>query len=672
MKEAIMNENPAQTTEGENKVKPAEVYKSRRDNRLFKCTATWTENGERFRRTIMLCAENKNIAEGMATNHLPRKITDNPSSKDLNIRISDLGVPKAGMTYFVEEIARTTRSDPNKISPIEQALSQFSIIWGNEIGWRACTEYQNETDRAQLEKMNAIPNIEQILYDWAKEFSDFDSDDMPTFFCEKFSTLISANITSVAELKPRVQNDYQARIKAEREQIINNARAEAKRIIENANIEKNAILKTTKDEADAIKANAVEEAHGLNERANAAVTERLTQMNEYIQAAQNAWENEGQSRRSRRMNRQNGSNSSIITDKIVNGQKRRVFDIGNNMSESSKALESAKPAETDAVFSHIEMNLEQDTTPAADSAPALVPETHTASNETRMKTIDDPMTYQPRHSRRARRENREKHENTVKSAVEIVHEAAEKASDTKPIQVPEPTKPDEAAHETEQPDVKDAFVAGEAETENPVVNVTNNDTPEEHPKEVIQTIQEPTEAPESPSEPTNEQREPSDEKVSEAPQEPSKDDHVDTNTNTPADTHTKDRTEEPESNDREDKQLRKLKKLAAMDIDAITAESIHDKITVKRISAKLDTTVIPYNGKPAWETFRETCRMYHKDINEVIKTSKSMAVILNKIVMNPEHGTKNLAQDLAEEIIQEEKQKIIEARNTLKRMGESW
>lgn len=437
------------------------VIPPKRDNRLFQCTAIWRKNGAYFKREMLICTHDRNSAKGMAQNHLPIDITQDPAVTELNIRVNDRGVPKNGMTYFVSEIEKTTRKDPDEISPIERALSQFSIIWGNEIGWRACSDYQSDVDRLQLARMNEVQDVEQMLYDWAKEFTDYTSSNINEYVCEKLGDLFGSKVPSIAELRPRNQVNLKLKTQAERDMMIKKAEDRAKALREAAEAERDAIIEEAKAEAERLLTEAHEKADDLSDKANSLITQRLAQMNSYIENAQSVWDQANQPRRNPGRSRPMPPRVTT-TDKIVNGRKRRVFDIGTNTPNEKKHEEI--PAEIEEAMMNLMNSAAKEPDEELDAAvnEEIIDETQTAEPEQQPEitandeTVPEEPSETPKEAPEELPKEPDEQPNTdVETSSESHSEASENAqASEEALKETEDPKDDPEGKANEEPDEK--------------------------------------------------------------------------------------------------------------------------------------------------------------------------------------------------------------------------
>lgn len=239
-------------------------------------------------RDMVVCAESKSIAEAIAKNHVPMSYTNDPIKSDLQILTRDLGRPQKHMTYFVGEITNTSKSFPDTISELEKAIIQMSIIWGNEIGWRACSDYRTDADRAHLKQMNEIDNVDEMLYGWAEEYMLEDHKNIKKFFHDKLSQLLGAIIPYTEELKPTTSIDLKSQIQKEKTRMMEEAKAEAEKISNVAKIKANEMLEIAAKEAFQKVNDAKNEADDITRRANKAIEEKTIQFNQYVETTKQA------------------------------------------------------------------------------------------------------------------------------------------------------------------------------------------------------------------------------------------------------------------------------------------------------------------------------------------------------------------------------------------------
>lgn len=205
-----------------------------RDDRLYHVTAHWSTNQDKkFQREFMICAANKNDAECIAKNHIPEQLnmaTQPDATKNIQLRIRDLGLSQKNRTYFVSEIVETSQDKPGTPSQLETIAIYFAHALG-------------KTDMSK-------ENITDTCWQYATEFLYQKDADPDTFLQAKLTKTDSTAVTDVLPEEPTTSvnaNSIIDQAKKQAEIIIQNANTMADTIIANAKTTAAVLLETTQN-----------------------------------------------------------------------------------------------------------------------------------------------------------------------------------------------------------------------------------------------------------------------------------------------------------------------------------------------------------------------------------------------------------------------------------------
>ena len=229
-----------------------------RTDRLYSVTVNWaTQNQKRYKRDFLICAGDKNDAETIAKNHIPKQFitTNQPDDiSDIKIRVRDLGLSQKNRTYYVSPITETHQINIDEPSLLEHTAAHFAYMFGYEISTLSHTEPLSDAQKQRLSIMNQIENKTQFYLQLAADFLYQKDIDRNVFFQQKIDELTktqnidnykSANTGYSNNTNPDQFNALLEQAKQQADMIINNAKETAKTIIDNAKLTADTLIKNT-------------------------------------------------------------------------------------------------------------------------------------------------------------------------------------------------------------------------------------------------------------------------------------------------------------------------------------------------------------------------------------------------------------------------------------------
>lgn len=211
-----------------------------RTDRLYHVTANWsTDTEKRFTRDFLICTSNKQNAETIAKNHIPKHIITSESNKirDIQIRVRDLGLSQNNRTYMISPITETSRTNPNEPSVLEHTAAHFAYLFGLEIGSLLKTENLSEEQSKRLSSMQQIDDKTTLLLLWATEFLYEKDTERDIFFYNKLNSLTKTENKENNTKATYNSQQFGTLLEQTKEQadiIIQNAKNTAEIIIQNA------------------------------------------------------------------------------------------------------------------------------------------------------------------------------------------------------------------------------------------------------------------------------------------------------------------------------------------------------------------------------------------------------------------------------------------------------
>lgn len=253
-------------------------------NRLYFVTANWQEKNKNFTRDFIICAESKSIAEKIAQNHIPHQLMHTDTQpNNLKLRVRDLGTPNNRRTYYSSDIKQTDRTSVDDPSPFEQIVTQMSMLWGNELGYRIALQNKGELNHDEELALFAIqnePHPTKKLIEWTHEYLISTNTTVETFFHLQLKALSHTNmkaskITQTTTSEQSVETLQTARKTAR--QIQETAETDAKTILEKAHQDAECIINTAESKRDLI-------LQKLTEETNT----KLEQFHQYVETSKSA------------------------------------------------------------------------------------------------------------------------------------------------------------------------------------------------------------------------------------------------------------------------------------------------------------------------------------------------------------------------------------------------
>lgn len=198
---------------------------------LFHITATWQEQKQTYGRDFLVCAEDKDIAEKIAKNHVPLQTIGTPDHpENLTFRVRNLGTPQNRRTYFSSMIYTVNGMEKNPHTVQQHLIMAFAILWGKQ--------FQAKTAKKRLLLMNRTDHLYELFTAWTNEYTTTSNTSIGSFFKEKLSALTNTN-------DPIVENtDAPAVIPDKTDAIIEDAKRQADEIIKAAREQASQIMDT--------------------------------------------------------------------------------------------------------------------------------------------------------------------------------------------------------------------------------------------------------------------------------------------------------------------------------------------------------------------------------------------------------------------------------------------
>lgn len=226
------------------------------DIRLWHVTALWQRKDAHLKKEFIASAPTKEAAIKSAESRLPINIRKADGYKT---SARDLGTIKDNKIWFSSDVTSNAviRIDDPLVT--SELIDLFTLLWGQEIGWRSTNQSATEKDKLILNRLRDDKNRRELIPQWADECLQFPETDTSDFFRTKLSEYLGSDVKNMEDMIPVSDDEY--------DMIMSNARNKA-----------NAIINEARQSADDIRTQLAEETANLAKIA-AALTGQMSWRN---------------------------------------------------------------------------------------------------------------------------------------------------------------------------------------------------------------------------------------------------------------------------------------------------------------------------------------------------------------------------------------------------------
>lgn len=193
------------------------------DIRLWHVTALWQRKDAHLKKEFIASAPTKEAAIKSAESRLPINIRKADGYKT---SARDLGTIKDNKIWFSSDVTSNavTRIDDPLVT--SELIDLFTILWGQEIGWRSTNQSATEKDKLILNRLKNDKTRRELIPQWADECLQFPETDTSDFFRTKLSEYLGSDVKNIEDMIPVSDDEY--------DMIMSNARNKANDIINEA------------------------------------------------------------------------------------------------------------------------------------------------------------------------------------------------------------------------------------------------------------------------------------------------------------------------------------------------------------------------------------------------------------------------------------------------------